>query len=216
MLRLALCGEQSRPLRDNYRMRSYEVGRKRIIVAPHNEWNHNARLASALLPGCGFKRARSAGRLRTPGLLRHPPVDAFQQITKLRGRDGHRAICWRRPQKATTLQPLGKQAHALSIMPKHFDQAAAPPAEHEQMPAVRVVPQRLLHHECQAIKTFAHVGVAARQPDPGAARDRDHRRRFPLESAFISADTVEASTAPVIRIRPPPANSISITPMVSG
>lgn len=32
------------------------------------------------------------------------------------------------------------------------------------------------------------------------------------KSAFISADTVEAATRPMIRIRPPPANSISITP----
>jgi hypothetical protein len=39
---------------------------------------------------------------------------------------------------------------------------------------------------------------------------------LPFESAFISAVTVEASTTPVIRIRPPPANSISMTPAVSG
>jgi hypothetical protein len=39
---------------------------------------------------------------------------------------------------------------------------------------------------------------------------------LPFDSAFISADTVEASTAPVIRIRPPPTNSISITPAVAG
>jgi hypothetical protein len=31
-------------------------------------------------------------------------------------------------------------------------------------------------------------------------------------SALISADTVEASTEPVIRIRPPVANSISTVP----
>src|SRR5436190_9517973 len=80
------------------------------------------------------------------------------------------------------------------------------------MPAVRIALERLLYHQCQAIKALAHVGVAGRQPDPRAARDRDHRRRLPFASAFISADTVAASTAPVIRIRPPPANSISITP----
>src|SRR2546430_17689311 len=84
------------------------------------------------------------------------------------------------------------------------------------MPAVRIAFERLLHHECQAIKTPAHVGVAGRQPHSRAARDRDHRRRLPFESAFISAATVAASTAPVIRIRPPVGNSISITPVVSG
>src|SRR5262245_29022577 len=100
-------------------------------------------------------------------------------------------------------------------MPQHLDQAAAPAAEYEQMPAVRITPQRLLHQQRQTIKALAHIRVAGRQPNPRAARDRDHRRPLPLASAFINADTVEASTAPVIRIRPPPANSISITPAVS-
>src|ERR1700733_7243687 len=84
------------------------------------------------------------------------------------------------------------------------------------MSAMRIAPQRLLDHQRQAIKTLAHVGVAGRQPNPRAARHRNHRRRLPFASAFISADTVQASTAPVIRIRPPPANSISITPARSG
>jgi hypothetical protein len=39
---------------------------------------------------------------------------------------------------------------------------------------------------------------------------------LPCASAFISADTVEASTGPEIRIRPPLANSISMTPAFSG
>jgi hypothetical protein len=37
-----------------------------------------------------------------------------------------------------------------------------------------------------------------------------------LASAFISADTVDAATEPQIRIRPPVANSISMTPEASG
>src|SRR5437016_1290760 len=100
---------------------------------------------------CGFKRPRSAGCLWTPGLLWHSPVDAFQQITKLRRRDGHRAISRRRPQEAATLQSLGEQAQTLSVMPQHLDQTTAPAAEHEQMPAVRIALERLLHHQRQAI-----------------------------------------------------------------
>src|SRR5438067_4502302 len=84
------------------------------------------------------------------------------------------------------------------------------------MPAVWVALEGLLDQERQAIKTLAHVGVAGRQPDPRAARDRDHRRRLLLASTFISADTVRASTGPVIRIRPPVASSISITPARSA
>src|SRR5262245_49103723 len=101
-------------------------------------------------------------------------------------------------------------------MPEHLDQATAPAAEHEQMSAMRIAPERLLHQQRQAIKALAHVGVAGRQPDPRAARDRDHRARSPFASAFISADTVRASTDPVMRIRPPVANSISIEPAGSG
>src|SRR6516165_9273681 len=51
-----------------------------------------------------------------------------------------------------------------------------------------------------------------RQPHPRPARDRDHRRRWPFARAFISAVTVGAGTGPVIRMRPPVANSTSITP----
>src|ERR1700704_1781658 len=80
------------------------------------------------------------------------------------------------------------------------------------MPAMGITPQRLLNHERQAIEAPAHVGVAGRQPDPRPIRHRYHRRRL----TFISAVTVGASTAPVIRIRPPAANSISITPALSA
>src|SRR5205814_8647731 len=110
-------------------------------------WNHNIRRVSGRMIACRFKRLRSAGRLWTPALLWHPPVDAFEQITKLRGRDGHRTISRRRPQEPATLQSLGEQDHALSVIPQDLDQAATPAAEHEQMPAVRIAPQRLLHHE---------------------------------------------------------------------
>ncbi len=57
---------------------------------------------------CRFKSPRSTGRLRAPGILRHPPVDAFQQVGELRRRDRHRSIRRRWPEEATALQPLGE------------------------------------------------------------------------------------------------------------
>ena len=39
-----------------------------------------------------FKSRRSAGRLRPPCVLRHPPVDALQQVAKLGWGDCHHAI----------------------------------------------------------------------------------------------------------------------------
>jgi len=101
-------------------------------------------------------------------------------------------------------------------MPQNLDQPTAAATEDKQMATVRIALERLLHQQRQAIKTLTHVGMTARQPNSRASRDRDHRRRLLFASAFISADTVDASTAPVIRIRPPLANSISITPALSG
>jgi len=68
---------------------------------------------------------------RSPRLLRHPPVDPFQQISQLRRRDGHRSIRRRGPDEASALQPFGEQAHALAVVPENLDQRAAPAAEHE-------------------------------------------------------------------------------------
>src|SRR4026209_542613 len=84
------------------------------------------------------------------------------------------------------------------------------------MAAVRIAPEQLLHLQRQAVKALAHVGMTGRQPDPCADLDRDHHSRLLFASAFISAATVETSTAPAIRIRPPVANSMSMTPAFSG
>jgi hypothetical protein len=65
-------------------------------------------------------------------------------------------------------------------------------------------------------KALAPIDVAGRQPHPCAVWGWDHRRRLPFASAFISADTVEASTDPEIRIRLPLGNSISMTPAFPG
>src|SRR5258706_7581363 len=113
-------------------------------------------------------------------------------------------------------KPLGEQAHAWAVVPKNFDQPAAPAAKHEKLPAVRIALELLLHQERQAIEAPPHVGGARRQPHPDAGRKRDHDRRSFAISAATAADTAAASTAPVIRTRVPPASSISITPTGSG
>jgi hypothetical protein len=45
------------------------------------------------------------------------------------------------------------------------------------MPAMRIALQRLLDNQRQAVETFAHIGMAGREPDATALRDRDHDRR---------------------------------------
>src|SRR5579862_6782659 len=159
---------------------------------------------------------QSAGGLWPPCLLRHPPVDTFEQVSQLRRSDRHSAFCRRRPNETATLQAFGKQTHPLAVMPEHLDQPAATAAEYEQMPTVRVTFERLLHQQGQAIKALAHIGMASRQPNSRTTWRRDHRRRLPVANALISADTVDVATEPQIRIRPPAANSISMMPGASG
>src|SRR5262245_51501891 len=80
------------------------------------------------------------------------------------------------------------------------------------MASVRIALERLLHQQRQAVEAFAHVGMASRQPHPRPTRDRDrHRPRRPV-NAPSAAETIAASTAPLIRSRAPLASSISITP----
>src|SRR6476619_811462 len=154
----------------------------------------------------------SAGRLRPPRVLWHPPVDPFQQISQLRRRDRHRPVGWRWPDEAPALQPLGKQTHALAVMPNDFDQASAPAAEHEQMALMRIALELLLHQQRQPVEALAHVGVTGRQPHPCAWGQTDHRRRSLRASAVIAADTVAASFGTPMRRRAPVVNSTSITP----
>jgi len=98
-------------------------------------------------------------------------------------------------------------------MPEHLDQATAPATKDEQMPAVRVEPQDLLHLQRQPVEPLAHVGVTRRQPDAGPRRERDHRRRRGASTAPIAAETAAGSTVPLILTLVPPRSAISIEPV---
>src|SRR6516165_2389215 len=100
-------------------------------------------------------------------------------------------------------------------MPKDLDQLAAFATEHIEVAAVRVALEGFLHQHGQRVHAAAHVGVASRNPHPHARRNGDHRGR-PSASTATAAFSVAASTAPVIRIRAPAANSISIAPPPAG
>ena len=75
---------------------------------------------------------------------------------------------------ASALEPLGEQARALTIMPDDLDEIAPASAEHEQMPRVRIVLQRLLNEKRQARKAAPHIGVTGREPDPNTSGNGDH------------------------------------------
>ena len=64
-----------------------------------------------------FTSQRSAGRLRAPRVLRHPPVNPLKQVAKLGWCDRHHAFSRRRPEKAAALQPLGIERRTEPIVP---------------------------------------------------------------------------------------------------
>src|SRR6202035_2570623 len=72
-------------------------------------------------------------------------------------------------------------------MPQNLDQPAAPAAKNEQMTVVRIALQRLLHQQCQTVKTFADVRMSGRQPHLHTRRDEYHYPRPSNASAKITA-----------------------------
>nr|WP_247973407.1 hypothetical protein [Bradyrhizobium sp. 195] len=130
---------------------------------------------------------------------------------KLGGGDCHHAISRRRPQEAAALQPLGIKRHTQSIVPKDIDQLAAFATEHIEVAPVRVSRERFLHQQDQRVHAATHIGVAGRNPHPHARRNGITVGAY-LRGAATAAFSVAASTSPVIRIRAPAANSISIDP----
>ena len=73
----------------------------------------------------------------------------------------------------------GIQRHADPVVPQDLDQRACPPAKDEQIPAVRIALEMLLHQERKALHPLPHVGVAHRQPatpvHPEGSRQRLQR-----------------------------------------
>src|SRR5215470_6873367 len=214
--RLGLGGKARRFRGENHRLERRNVVRKRI-----SGQGHATSKAQSRAPRPANVRRESKGRvlsrgLRTPRALRHPPIDAFEQIAELRRRDRHRAVRRQGPDEASALQPLRIEAHALAVVPQNLDQRAAAAAEHEQMPTMRIVLEFLLHQQRQSVEALAHVGVAGCKPYMHAAQDRNHRRRSFVISAAAIADRATLSTWPVMRMRAPLANSTSITPSGAG
>src|SRR3954469_13585455 len=153
------------------------------------------------------KAKPSSHRGRAPGFLRIAPIDARQQITELGRGDRHRAVGRARPQKAAPLQPLREQTSSLAVMPDHLQKIAAASTKAKQLSAQRIAPQYLLHLQRQARKALPHVGVTGRQPDPHAARNRDHGS---VSSPRMIRSSISTSTSQSTITRRPFAITISI------
>lgn len=71
-------------------------------------------------------------------------------------------------------------------MPENLDQVAATTPELIEIAVMRIAHQALLNRESQALHAATHVGVASGDPDPDAARDRDHRRLKKFKNPLLS------------------------------
>lgn len=71
---------------------------------------------------------------------------------------------------------VGEQAHPLTIPEENLHQIAPSASEDEQVAAERVLSEHLLHLPRKAVEAAPHIGGPRGQPDPCAARQRDHSR----------------------------------------
>ena len=118
--------------------------------------------------------SRLSGAPRPVCILRVTPVDTLQKAGQLRGvsdtvpsvAEGH----------TTLLEPLGLERQTDIVVPGDLDQRACAATEHEQIAAVRITLETLLHQQRQALHALANIHVAER--DPRLRSRRDHRSPF--------------------------------------
>ena len=99
-----------------------------------------------------------SGRSRTLGPSRIAPLDAVQKIAQLRRRDrnGSPGLA-DRPNEFACLEPLQIERHSHPIAPQPLDQVTLAAAETEDLTAMRIAIQALLHLARQAVHPTAHV-----------------------------------------------------------
>src|SRR5277367_3061356 len=93
-------------------------------------------------------------------------------------------------------------------MPKNLGEIASTPAEDIEIAGMGIALEALLNRQSQALHAAAHVRVPRGNPDPDAARYRDHRRlRTSRTRPNASASTFSSTLT-----RLPSPRSISIRP----
>jgi hypothetical protein len=114
----------------------------------------------------------------------------------------------RGPNELAAVQALGVQRQADAIMPKNLGKIAPTPAEDIEIAGMGIALQALLYRQSQALHAPANVRVPSGDPDPDAARYRDHcwlrtSRTRPNASASTFSSTLTRLPSPSsISIRP--------------
>src|SRR4051812_12994680 len=133
------------------------------------------------------------------------PINAVEHVGELRAGDLQATVGWRGPDKATSLQALGVERHADSVVPDDLHQVCAAATEDVEIAAMRVTTQRLLHLQRQGMHSTTHIGVADREPHPDAGWCRDHAR-----NAANTRRRLAAVIVAVTRTAVPSGSTISI------
>src|SRR3981189_512808 len=85
-------------------------------------------------------------------------------------------------------------------MPKNLGEIAPTPAADIEMAGMGIALQALLNRQTQALHAAAHVRVPSGDPDPDAARYRDHRRlRTARTRPNASASTFSSTSEDQLR-----------------
>src|SRR5215211_1899529 len=114
--------------------------------------------------------------------------------------------CRRRPDELTAVQAFRIERQPDPIMPEDLCQIATSASEDIEIAGVGIPLQALLNLQSQTLHAAPHVGVAGRDPDPNAARYRDHRRLRTSRTRLNASASTFSSTL----TRLPSPSSISI------
>ena len=160
----------------------YVFGRKRREACPCKTTENLHKFSDLWRPksACSHILFRSAGTLRSTASVSCgiSPVDPFQHISHsglLRSTPRHPTP--RGQDELSAVQALGSSDKTYAIMPKNLGEIAPTPAEDIEIAGMGLLKALLEPGQSQApCMRAAHIGVAGRDPDPDAARNRNHRR----------------------------------------
>src|SRR5215471_18653185 len=105
-----------------------------------------------IVPSAGASRRLSRRISQRFGAHRKPPINSLAQHRQLRWGENRRPFLRQRPYEPASLKPFRIETQPGPVPPQHLDPIGALAAEYEEMSAVRVLLQHVLHHHGEAIE----------------------------------------------------------------
>src|SRR5215471_12960390 len=155
---------------------------------------------STILSSAGASRRLSRRVPQCVGPYRNAPINSLAQHRQLCWGENRRSFLRQRPDEPSTLEPFRIETQPGPVPPQHLDPIGTFAAEYEEMSAVRVLLQHVLHHHGEAIEAAPHVGRPAGHPDLRPCRKRNHRQ--PSRASAKRAALAGATRSHKRRTRP--------------